>query len=1132
MSYVYILSAKDVHASRAIVSGLATHLRQKIQDQCGIPMDGLAYTLAARRTRHPWVAAARARTARELADRLDEPAIKIAHIPKDCRVGFVFNGQGAQWYAMGRELITTYPVFACAITRADKIFTEYGASWSLNDELMRDEESTRLHEADLSQSATVALQLCLVDLLKSWGITPSAVAGHSTGEIAAAYSAGVLSFKEALGVVYFSGELAMKHGLASLGGGMLAAGVSPETASQYITHTPGQAVVACINSPESVTFSGDRKALDDIASRLEQGGLFARHLKVPIAYHSHHMLRIADDYTERLRSILLGEPKWDENIIYASPVTGAIVESPEMFTTHYWVRNITEPVLFSQSLSCMSSHVDFLLEIGPHSTLVGPIRQIIGGRKMPYGSCLVRDIDAVETMQNLACELLRHGYAVDLQAVNQPHKSETPIHVYDLPMYPWNNGGTADVKWYLQLDVTHHVPAALKDAMKIHLDSDETDFERLLSRVCFHLIHDSVIELENVSTEDWPHSHKLFLNWMKRTVALVKSGALGSLAWPDTSKGMKKLLADELSATNAAGRLVAQAGQNLSNILRGVVAPELLRGDRPDSCYMELPAFRSRALKQALGLMDLYAVKNPGSRVLEIGDGVAIRTILEGVSTGDQFSGPLLCHYTVAAGSTDSLEESKRKLKAWESIMDFQTLEIDCDPAQKPAMVHTYDLVVVMMALRTDNLHRALSNIRKLLNPGGRLLFVEPAQSLQMCFGTLAKPWLIEQPERSLEDWNDTLRTNGFDGVDFEISDCEEARHKSIVAIMASATTIPLYPYPISIIHDTAPQSWLKKCSQAIETLTGIKPDIATLEHAQTIDSICIFATEMNPFTTPEVKGILQKNMGALWLTADGIGTEGQSVARTREFLQGLRQEYPSKRYGHLVVEQTQGANLWTSDDVIKQTVHVWRQLFDYSLDYARADWEYAAKDSMLYVPRAYAEDRTETVASLSSAAARQRSPFRRPGAATSAPDDSPIDDAVIDGDVRFRTLHLAALQSAVLRSAAAAGSAPASARANPTEMLEQAVRGRDDDLDEAGRLVAKAVAARLADTLDIAIEGIDLGLPVSAHGVDSLIAVELRNWLAGTAHAKVSISDIVRCGSLLELGGMVVERSDCKLSA
>jgi acyl transferase domain-containing protein len=165
---------------------------------------------------------------------------------------------------------------------------------------MRDEATTRVLEIHLSQPINIAVQLCLVNLLASWDIFPAAVTSHSSGEIAAAYATEVLSFKEALGVAYYRGELALKHQkLQSLAGGMLAAAIGPESAGIYISdNSGGRVVVACVNSPSSVTLSRDLAALDEVASRLQKDGIFARKLKVPMAYHSHQMSHISQEYID------------------------------------------------------------------------------------------------------------------------------------------------------------------------------------------------------------------------------------------------------------------------------------------------------------------------------------------------------------------------------------------------------------------------------------------------------------------------------------------------------------------------------------------------------------------------------------------------------------------------------------------------------------------------------------------------------------------------------------------------------------------------------------------------------------------------------------------------------------------
>ncbi|KAJ9316634.1 hypothetical protein DTO271D3_3141 [Paecilomyces variotii] len=465
-SRVYILSAKDSVAAKMMAKRLASHIRELIKEDNdktnSILSENLTYTLAERRSLLPWVISVPAKDLQQLCERLESPSTRPYHSTRRPvrRLGFVFNGQGAQWYAMARELIRDYPLVESRLCEADKILkNEYGATWSLCAELMRDELSTRVSEVNLSQPMTVAVQLCLVDLLEFWGITPSAVTSHSSGEIAAAYAIGALSFKEALGVVYYRGELARMHQKRSaLYGGMLAAGLGPEDVKAYLpaSDAGGRVVVACVNSPNSVTLSGDTEALAEVHSRLEKDGVFNRKLKVPMAYHSHHMLHMAEDYTRELETLLSStdtDSQWKRNVAFSSPVTGERITSIDVLRSpSHWVDNLTKPVLFHQAFESMcfdpnlkggSPDVDLLIEIGAHSTLSGPIREILKVREpsveLPYFSCLKRPIDAVETMQELVCELLHRGYPLSLKPVNSPLGHEKPTFLTGLPSYPWNH---------------------------------------------------------------------------------------------------------------------------------------------------------------------------------------------------------------------------------------------------------------------------------------------------------------------------------------------------------------------------------------------------------------------------------------------------------------------------------------------------------------------------------------------------------------------------------------------------------------------------------------------------------------------------------------------------------------------
>lgn len=282
------------------------------------------------------------------------------------------------------------------------------------------------------------------------------------GEIAAAYAVGALTLQQAIRITLIRSSIFIRHNLhVSGGGGMLAAGIGHEEAASYISrlNSAGHITVACINSPASVTLSGDIDAIDQMEGLLKDDGVFARRLNVSIPFHSQLMLPIVPEYTERVSAMLPVTCHWDKTgPTFASPVTGGIIGPHQGLDSEHWVRNLVQPTLFSSALEAMvygvspdassdlaspQANIDMIVEIGAHSQLSGSIRQILsqhGTHSMPYSSCLKRSVNAVDTMHDLVVSLARNGYPVDLAAVNNPHKSSLPSFVPDLPSYPWSHG--------------------------------------------------------------------------------------------------------------------------------------------------------------------------------------------------------------------------------------------------------------------------------------------------------------------------------------------------------------------------------------------------------------------------------------------------------------------------------------------------------------------------------------------------------------------------------------------------------------------------------------------------------------------------------------------------------------------
>lgn len=450
------------HRTRLGVLQLAQSLKPYITSRLGSAsdhlLDSMAYTLNSRRTALQWRAVARAASPQEFAEALDSKTLGPKRIFQKVRLAFIFTGQGAQWYGMGRELISSYPTFRSDLMAADMHFRSLGASWSLMDELLKPIETSLLNSAAIGQPLCTTIQCALVNLLESWNVKPSSVTGHSSGEIAAAYACHSLTMASALTISYYRGSLVstMLEQNSKLRGAMIAARLSEADAETFIRGTPagrGKAVVACVNSPESVTISGDRVAIMHLQSMLEARQIFVRRLKVGTAYHSHHMATIADSYLAALEGI--PKPKTNDSIAFFSSVSGGKM-SGDKLDAAYWVKNMVSQVKFSSSLRKLcevpgetesvsqfgNPALQLLLEIGPHGALAGPVKQTLGatgGRTFQHVPTLSRGWNAVDTMLTVASQLVVSGYPIDLQAVNNHGEDRQPRVLADLPSYPWDH---------------------------------------------------------------------------------------------------------------------------------------------------------------------------------------------------------------------------------------------------------------------------------------------------------------------------------------------------------------------------------------------------------------------------------------------------------------------------------------------------------------------------------------------------------------------------------------------------------------------------------------------------------------------------------------------------------------------
>ncbi|KAF3769382.1 hypothetical protein M406DRAFT_85893, partial [Cryphonectria parasitica EP155] len=459
--FLFTLSANSRESLQSLLKSYHTWLGRPEEAL----LQDISYTLCCRRSALPWRFSCVASDHESFRDQIEAglKAPEIQPARKAPVVVFVFTGQGAQWLGMARELLlqdTPSCTFRDSLRASRDMLLDLGADWDLEKELLRPStEAARLNTAQVSQPATTAIQIALVALLQSFSIKPWAVVGHSSGEIAAAYTAGHLSARQALTLAYHRGFMADAAKAKGLGpGAMLSVGLGEADALPLTRELRrGIASIACVNSPSSVTISGDADAVDEVVSRLAATGsqnrsshTFYRRLIVDTAYHSHHMQAVADDYRSSLAGL-----SWDEEaranrkgILFFSSVSGDVKSAG--FGPEYWVDNLVSPVRFHDAMQTLArtdsgtQHTVFL-EIGPHSALAGPVRQCLTNTERPklsfdYYSVLQRHLDALTSTLGTAGRLFERNVGVNLKAVSAlSMNSSTGVVLPNMPSYIWDH---------------------------------------------------------------------------------------------------------------------------------------------------------------------------------------------------------------------------------------------------------------------------------------------------------------------------------------------------------------------------------------------------------------------------------------------------------------------------------------------------------------------------------------------------------------------------------------------------------------------------------------------------------------------------------------------------------------------
>ena len=400
----------------------AEQLRKTLGEN-GVDLYTLAGNLGRRRTHFATRTAFAVRDRAQLIESLDafiaNPAPAVTAEGRERRIAMAFSGQGTQWAGCGRGLYDKDPVFRRVVDTIERHWREHSDT-SLRDACLSAPQEA-LDEVRLAQPAIFMIQCALLELLKTWGVYPDCVVGHSSGEVAAAYASGALSLEEATRLVYHRATLQQR---TAGSGRMLAIGLDLPGVEGLLDELkipfrpgdgPAAVEIACENAPASVVVCGKEEALEPVMAELARRKLQNQLLAGNIAFHSTAMEPIRDEAVEALS--FLDACDFETTAPFVSSVEGDTVERLD---AGYWWSNIRQPVRFARAIDTIirDFQPDVFLEIAPHSALQSAIMQCLEGSSAAPACVptLMRGADDRLALQEALGALFQAGVALDFAA--------------------------------------------------------------------------------------------------------------------------------------------------------------------------------------------------------------------------------------------------------------------------------------------------------------------------------------------------------------------------------------------------------------------------------------------------------------------------------------------------------------------------------------------------------------------------------------------------------------------------------------------------------------------------------------------------------------------------------------------
>jgi phthiocerol/phenolphthiocerol synthesis type-I polyketide synthase C len=365
----------------------------------------------------------------KFADESEETTEVSSGVALDSSFGpaFIYSGNGSQWAGMGAQLLAN-PIFKKAVQEVDQLFSLY-ADFSLEAELKTSLEKNRYALTEIGQTALFALQVGVTQMLRDKGVAPVAVAGHSVGEVAAAWASGALSLTDAVKVIYHRSRL---QGGAKGLGCMTAVMVGELTAKVLLQECgfSDQISLAAVNSARGVTVAGPVAAMTRLETILKERTIAHKRLDLDYAFHSAAMDSIEAEVIEALADIQARETC----VPFYSTVAGELLAGSRL-NAEYWWHNIRQPVAFEKAVRGMlAAHINVFVEVGPDTVLRGYLNDCLKEKDLPGKviATIKRGDDSPQRILDACGQIMISDVTLDWQALFQ-----WPGKFVELPHYPW-----------------------------------------------------------------------------------------------------------------------------------------------------------------------------------------------------------------------------------------------------------------------------------------------------------------------------------------------------------------------------------------------------------------------------------------------------------------------------------------------------------------------------------------------------------------------------------------------------------------------------------------------------------------------------------------------------------------------